>query len=160
MLKLVGGNGSGKGGPPGRKSPMADPAFRKKMCERVIVLGREGKSPKTIAAEVKYDYRTLKRWCEDYPDFNDAWLLQLELAQAWYEETARVALEKREYKFPANLWIRIMCARYRDEYANLDAPRAIFAGQYNKAPVQLISSNMTPQQAQELYAKALEQEAG
>ncbi len=58
-----------------------DPAF----CERVVELGKEGKSLANIAAEFDVVRNTLKDWARLYPEFSIAMERARELALNWWE---------------------------------------------------------------------------
>lgn len=87
---------------------------RQELCERVIALGSEGKSPVQISAAIGVPRTTMDSWAEVHPDFSEALTRAKELEQVWWENQGQNALENKE--FHANLWIKSMQARFRDDY--------------------------------------------
>lgn len=88
-----------------------DPAF----CERVIELGREGKSVVEMAAEIGVSRNTLEtNWPEANPEFLEALGIAREASQAWWEAKGRDALEKSV--FQASVWSRSMAARFPKDW--------------------------------------------
>lgn len=96
--------------------------YRTEYCERVVELGREGKSHAQIAAELDVARQTLHNWAEAHPEFLDAITRARDLAQAWFEDKGQGGLE--EPKFNAGLWDKQMRARFPKEYSE----RYILAG--------------------------------
>lgn len=95
--------------PAGRPSKY-DPA----LCERVIELGREGKSYEQISASIDVDRATMNRWAEAHPEFRTALTRAKELEHAWWEEVGQQALFAD--KFQNAVWSKSMSARFRDKY--------------------------------------------
>lgn len=87
-----------------------DPAH----CERVIELGRAGKSKAQIAADLDVARQTLENWAKVHPEFLDALTRARDLAQAWWEDKAQVGLETPG--FNASLWAKSVSARFPDDY--------------------------------------------
>jgi hypothetical protein len=95
--------------PPWRPSDY-DPSF----CERVVELGKLGKSRAWIAAELGVVRSTLKNWEAAHPDF----LVAMERAQVesqrWWEDEGQYSLSKMGYQ--SSMWSRSMAARFPDDW--------------------------------------------
>jgi hypothetical protein len=89
-----------------------DPSF----CEKVIELGRQGKSPVQMAAEFDVVRQTLYNWAEEHPDFLAAFTRARELSQVWFENAGQTGLFTPG--FNAALWSKQMSARFREEYTD------------------------------------------
>lgn len=95
--------------PAGRPSKY-NPSF----CERVIELGREGKSPEQISADIDVDRATMARWAEAHPEFRTAITRAKELEHSWWEDVGCRALFAD--KFQQQVWAKSMQARFREKY--------------------------------------------
>jgi transposase-like protein len=87
-------------------------------CERVIELGRLGKSVEQIAANLGFSLRVLYDWRDKHEEFLHALEYAKELEQAWWEEQAHLyMLEVKDGpKLNASLWSRSMAARFPKKY--------------------------------------------
>lgn len=83
-------------------------------CERVIELGREGKSKVQMAADFDVSKQTLLNWADAHPEFFDALTRAATLAQAWWENAGQVGLVAD--KFNGNVWSRSMAARFPEDW--------------------------------------------
>jgi len=97
-------------GMPGGRPSKYDPAH----CERVIELGREGKSQCEIACALDVDPKSLRDWAAAHEAFSLALTRAKALEQAWWEQIGRQALFAD--KFQAVVWKTSMQARFRDDY--------------------------------------------
>ena len=99
--------------PVGRPSTY-DPAY----CERVIELGRLGKSIEQICSNLNTPVRTLYEWRDRNAEFSQALEYAKELEQAWWEEQAHLYMleQKDGPKLNASLWSRSMAARFPKKY--------------------------------------------
>jgi transposase-like protein len=99
--------------PVGRPS-LYDPAY----CERVIELGRIGKSVEQIAANLNLSLRVLYAWRDKHEEFMHAMEYAKELEQAWWEEQAQAYMveNKESDRLNASLWSRSMAARFPKKY--------------------------------------------
>lgn len=94
---------------------MARPTdYRQEYCERVIELGREGKSVTQMACALDVVKQTLHNWAAEHEEFLDAFTRAKQLSQDWWETKAQDGLEKSG--FNASLWSRSMAARFPDDY--------------------------------------------
>lgn len=93
-----------------------DPSF----CEKVIELGKLGKSFEQMAMQLNVSYRTLCRWRDSVPDFCHALEEAQALEQAWWEEMAHSYLieHKDGEKINVGLWSRSMAARFPKKYSD------------------------------------------
>lgn len=97
---------------PAGRPTIYDPAH----CERVIELGREGKSHAQIAAALDVARMTLYEWASRHPEFSDAITRAKDLAQAWFEDRGQAGLSSRE--FNASLWAKQVSCRFREDYTD------------------------------------------
>jgi hypothetical protein len=88
--------------------------YRPEFCERVIALGREGKSHAQIAADLDVARLTLYRWADEIPEFCNAITRARDLSQAWWESQGQTGLVTPG--FNASLWAKSMSARFPDDY--------------------------------------------
>lgn len=99
----------------GEKRPVGRPTdYRPEYCERVIELGRNGKSKAQIAADLDVARRTIDYWAEAHPDFLLAITRANDLQLAWWENKGQANLEAQT--FQTGLWSRSMAARFPDDY--------------------------------------------
>lgn len=89
-----------------------DPA----LCERVVELGAQGKSPAQIAWSLGIDRDTLDNWRKKHPRFSEACKLAKVAEQAWWEDRAQVAAFEPSADNNGTLIIRSMQARFREDY--------------------------------------------
>ena len=99
--------------PVGRPSKY-DPAF----CERVIELGKLGKSVEQIACELGLSTRVMFKWRDEYEEFMHALTDSKEYSQAWWENMCQTHMieDKDSPKLNASLWSRSMAARFPKTY--------------------------------------------
>jgi transposase-like protein len=86
-----------------------DPAF----CDRVIELGKEGKSVTQMACELDVVKQTLHNWAAEFPEFLDAFTKAKQWSQDWWETKGQKGLEGG---VNPSLWSRSMAARFPDDY--------------------------------------------
>ena len=99
--------------PVGRPSTY-DPAY----CERVIELGKLGKSIEQICYDLNTPVRTLYEWRDRHPDFSQALEDAKGFEQAYWEMLAHnhIVETKDGPKLNASLWSRSMAARFPKKY--------------------------------------------
>jgi transposase len=99
--------------PVGRPSKY-DPDY----CERVIMLGKQGKSIEQIACELDVGTRTIYEWRDVHEDFSHALEMAKEFEQNWWETIAQTHMieEKDCAKLNASIWSRSMAARFPKKY--------------------------------------------
>lgn len=92
-----------------------DPAF----CDKVIELGKLGKSFEQMAAQLNVSYRTLCRWRNEHEEFCHALEEAQAYEQAWWEEMAQSYLinEYQGSTINASMWSRSMAARFPRKYS-------------------------------------------
>ena len=88
--------------------------YKPEYCERVIDLGREGKSIAQMAAAFDVDKASIFRWIEEYEDFRTAFARAKALSQTWWEDKAQQNLTDRN--FNAQLWLKSVASRFREDY--------------------------------------------
>lgn len=89
-----------------------DPA----VCERVIELGKMGKSRVQIASELRIARRTLGYWIEQHADFAAAMEEARDAAQGWWEDVGQRAVLGQIKDFAGAPWIFQMKNRFPGEY--------------------------------------------
>ena len=99
--------------PVGRPSHY-DPIY----IDRVIELGKKGKSIEQICADLNTPVRTLYEWRDRYPEFSQALSDAKDFEQAWWESQAHAYMveTKDGPKLNATLWSRSMAARFPKKY--------------------------------------------
>lgn len=93
-----------------------DPSF----CDKVIELGKLGKSFEQMAMQLNVSYRTLCRWRKEHEEFCHALEEAQAYEQAWWEEMAQSYMveEKDAAKLNQGLWSRSMAARFPRKYSD------------------------------------------
>lgn len=97
--------------PAGRPSTY-DPAY----CERVIELGKQGKSPTQIAVALGVPRTTMLSWGDQHEEFSTALTRAKEHEQDWWENAGQEALFAD--KFNSAVWSKSMSARFRHDYTD------------------------------------------
>jgi transposase len=99
--------------PVGRPT-LYDPAY----CEKVVELGRIGKSVEQIAAILNVSLRTMYSWRDVHVEFLHALDDAKTYEQAWWEEQAAAYMveNKESDRLNASLWSRSMAARFPKKY--------------------------------------------
>ena len=99
--------------PVGRPSKY-DPAF----CERVIALGKLGKSIEQIACDLDVGTKTIYNWRDQHEEFLHALDMAREFEQNWWETVAQTHMieEQGAAKLNASIWSRSMAARFPKKY--------------------------------------------
>ena len=97
----------------GRPS-LYDPAY----CEKVVELGRKGKSVEQISAILNVSLRTMYSWRDAHEEFLHALDDAKTYEQAWWEEQAAAYMveNKESDRLNASLWSRSMAARFPKKY--------------------------------------------
>jgi len=92
-----------------------DPSY----CEKVIELGKLGKSFEQMAAQLDISYRTLCRWRDTHEEFCHALEDAQAHEQAWWEEQAQAYLinQYQGNSINASMWSRSMAARFPKKYS-------------------------------------------
>lgn len=96
-------------------NPVGRPTlYRPEYCERVIELGREGRSKAQMASRLDVCCNTLDNWAKENPEFLSALTRARDLAKAWWEDKGQDNLTSSV--FQTGLWSRSMAARFPDDY--------------------------------------------
>lgn len=101
--------------PVGRPSKY-DPSY----CNKVIELGKLGKSFEQMASMLNIGITTLKRWREEHEEFRASLEDAHGFAQTWWEDMAQSYLveSKDTEKLNTGLWSRSMAARFPANYSD------------------------------------------
>lgn len=129
--------------PAGRPSKY-DPVY----CDRVIELGKDGKSQVQIAVALDIPRSTLQSWADQHLEFSAALTRAKECEQAWWEQKGMDGLTAD--KFNSAIWSKSMSARFRDDYTE----RRELAGVPDR-PLQVEDVGQTPRVAAREIAFAL-----
>lgn len=88
------------------------------LCEKVIELGKLGKSVEQIASHLNLSLRVLYKWRDEYEEFMHALEDAKQYEQAWWEEQAHAYMveTKDGPRLNASLWSRSMAARFPKKY--------------------------------------------
>ena len=99
--------------PVGRPS-LYDPSY----CEKVIELGKLGKSIEQIASTLGLSLRVLYKWKDEHEEFMQAMEDAKQFEQAWWEEMGQGYMVEQYQgdKLNASLWSRSMAARFPKKY--------------------------------------------
>lgn len=110
-----------------KKTPPKEPprkvgrptAYRPEMCDRVIELGKLGKSKAQMAADFGISREYLDDWAKRFPEFGDAFARARVHAQAWWENEGERGMwqEGEGAKLNYQLWARSIAARFPDDYS-------------------------------------------
>lgn len=84
------------------------------ICQRVIDLGKEGKSLTQIAVALNVPKSTLQSWADQHIEFSAALTRAKQCEQAWWENAGQEGL--RADKFNSAVWAKSMSARFREDY--------------------------------------------
>lgn len=95
----------------GGRPSVYDPA----MCEKVIELGKQGKSVTQIACALDVVKQTLHNWMDQHPEFLDAMTRARAFSQSWWEEMGQAGLTTPG--FNASLWAKNVSCRFREDYS-------------------------------------------
>jgi len=87
-------------------------------CDKVIELGRIGKSVEQIAAMLNVSLRTMYSWRDAHEEFLHALDDAKTYEQAWWEEQAAAYMveNKESDRLNSTLWSRSMAARFPKKY--------------------------------------------
>lgn len=101
------------------KRPVGRPTlYDPSMCEKVIELGKLGKSIEQICYSLDVSLRTIYLWRDKHEEFMHALEDAKVYEQAWWEEQAAAYMveNKESDKLNASLWSRSMAARFPKKY--------------------------------------------
>lgn len=90
--------------------------YKPEFCEKVIELGKLGKSVTQMACGLGVSKQTLHNWKKTYPEFFDAITYATELSQDWWESIGQEALFAE--KFQSAVYNKQMACRFRDDYSD------------------------------------------
>lgn len=92
--------------------------YKPEYCEKVLELGRAGKSYTQIAGELDVAKSTLYLWQDLHPEFSDALLRARELAQYWWENIGQNQMIAPLQGFSATLFAKQVSCRFPDDYTD------------------------------------------
>jgi hypothetical protein len=97
--------------PVGRPSKY-DPSF----CEKIVALGKLGKSKAQIASELGVVRQTLDNWAAEHPEMIPALREAQEYSLAWWENMAQAVMIEPVPGWNATSFIFQMKNRFRNDY--------------------------------------------
>ena len=95
----------------GGRPSLYDPAY----CEKVIEMGKMGKSIVQMASAFDVTRETIYEWTRVHPEFSDAISRAKVHAQHWWEEMGQAGLTMQG--FNASLWAKNVSCRFREDYS-------------------------------------------
>src|SRR4051812_40730282 len=99
-----------------KRKPGRPTKYDSGMCDRVVALGRNGKSKAQIAAALGITRETVDCWISEKPEFSDAIKQARALALAWWEDKGQAGIDNKS--FNATAFIFQMKNRFREDYAD------------------------------------------
>ncbi len=87
-----------------------------KFCDRVVALGKKGKSRVAICADLGFTRRTVYLWIERFPEFKEAMDLAKTYEHKWWEDRGQENLS--ETKFQGGVWSKNMSARFKEDWSD------------------------------------------
>lgn len=97
------------------KRPIGRPTdYRPEFCERVVELGKEGKSYTQIASALDISKQCLYEWIHLHQEFGDAMTRARQESQTWWENVGQVALFAE--KFQPTVYNKAMQCRFPEDY--------------------------------------------
>lgn len=102
------------GAPKGNNNGAGNSRYKPEYCGQVVEMGKAGKSMVQMACHFGVTKASLYDWAEKHSLFSIALARAREEMQAYLEQAGLDGLGSRD--FNANLWIKTMQARFRDEY--------------------------------------------
>lgn len=98
-----------------QKRPIGRPTdYRPEYCQKVIELGKEGKSYTQIASALDISKQCLYEWIAKHKDFGDAMTRARQESQTWWENIGQVALFAD--KFQPTVYNKAMQCRFPEDY--------------------------------------------
>lgn len=88
--------------------------YEQSYCERVIELGKLGKSKAQMCAEFDISRQTIDNWAAAHEEFLEALSRAMAHAQAWWEDQGVKGLTSKDFNAP--VWKKSMEARFREDY--------------------------------------------
>jgi hypothetical protein len=89
--------------------------YRPEYCERVIELGKDGKLPAQMAADIGVTKQTLHEWARTHSEFSDAFDKARVNAEAWHlEKATETAIGQRGGNAPMAKFLLSAAFGYRE----------------------------------------------
>ena len=127
---------------PEPKRPVGRPStYKPEYCDEVIELGRQGKSPAQIAANLDVARTTLIQWADEHPEFMTALTRAKTFEQAFWEDEGFKGMKAD--KFNATVWTKSMQARFRDDYTERQETKHSGAVQIERIERHIVDPNPT-----------------
>lgn len=101
-------------------NPVGRPSkYDQTYCDKVIELGKQGKSFEQMASILGVGITTFKRWREEHEEFRTSLEDAQGFSQTWWEDHAQSYLveHKDGEKLNTGLWSRSMAARFPKTYS-------------------------------------------
>ena len=110
--------------------------YKPEYCEKVIELGREGKSLVQIASHFDVTRQAVLEWANQHPEFFAALERARVHAQNWWENQAQAGMHAKI--FNSKVWEVSVRARFREDYTERREVDARV--QINEAPSEALMS--------------------
>lgn len=84
--------------------------YKRVFCKRIIEMGEIGKLPISWCRELKVSKTAMQKWCDEYPEFEEAYDLAKSLAEGYFAEQAissDTATELGRNKFALSAYFRV-----------------------------------------------------
>lgn len=91
------------------------PKYRPEFCERIVELAKRGFGVAEWASELGVDRTRIHHWANEHDDFAQAYARAKDEELAYFERAGRENLDNKN--FNAHLWVKMMTARFREDYA-------------------------------------------
>lgn len=111
-----------------------DPA----MCERIVVLGKQGKTKSQMAAALEVARSTFDAWMDAHEEFREAWLYADTCARAYFEEVGERGILLGHH-FNDRAYLAILRSRWTDFRESKEVE---LSGSVSADPVRLVVSNV------------------
>lgn len=88
--------------------------YRPEFCDKVIELGKAGKSIVQIASALDVHKDTLYEWEKVHPKFSDSLSRARQESQVWWEDQGQIGLSTPGYN--SSLWSKQVSCRFPNDY--------------------------------------------
>ena len=125
--------------------------YKPEYCEKVIELGKLGKSLTKMALACNVDKKTLHDWAEKHEEFALSLARARAESLAWWEDEAQNNVGNAKYN--SSLWKMMVGSQHREEYGEMK--RALEVSGPNGAPIEVKSTVVSAENLDEDAREAL-----
>lgn len=130
-----------------KRSPGQPTKYLPEMCALAVEMGKEGCTQANIAASFEVSRECLHEWMRVHPEFFNAMRTARYLAQSWWEDRAKAAIDKPAGAFNSALFAKMMASQFPQEYR--DKIDHTMAGVPGAAPI--VTASLTQEDALARY---------